>query len=66
MFPHMLTKAVITTADKKMDRDNVIIVNALDLKPLLAIATNVTVRSTFDPLPVDRALMLIIHSVFMT
>ena len=36
MFPHMLNKAVLVTKDKQLTRDNIIVVNALDLEPILA------------------------------
>lgn len=39
MFKHMTSKAILTTKEKKESRDNIIIVNALDLSPLKALGT---------------------------
>ena len=39
MFPHMLNKAVLVTKEKQVSRDNIIVVNALDLEPLMACGT---------------------------
>jgi len=43
MFPHMQTKAILCTKDKCIDRDNVLLVNGLDLSLLMACGT-VSVR----------------------
>jgi len=43
MFPHMKTKAIIRTKEKMIDRDNVLLVNGLDLSLLTACGT-VSVR----------------------
>jgi len=43
MFPHMTTKAIVRTKDKVIDRDNVLLVNGLDLSLLMACGT-VSVR----------------------
>ena len=46
MFQHMMTKAILVTKDKKTDRDNVLLVNGIDLAPLMALGT-VSVRFKF-------------------
>lgn len=46
MFPHMVERAIIPHAQSSDDlKDNVSIINARDLKPLVSIAENVKVRS---------------------
>jgi len=44
MFPHMKTKAILRTKEKVIDRDNVLLVNGLDLSLLMACGT-VSVRN---------------------
>ena len=44
MFPHMETKAILRTKEKVIDRDNVLLVNGLDLSSLMASGT-VSVRN---------------------
>ena len=45
MFPHMVERAIIPHAQSSDDlKDNVSIINARDLKPLVSIAENVKVR----------------------
>lgn len=39
MFTHMQKKAILISKDRKTDRDNVLLVNGLDLKPLMACGT---------------------------
>ena len=39
MFPHMETKAILRTKEKMIDRDNVLLVNGLDLSLLMACGT---------------------------
>lgn len=39
MFPHMKTKAILRDKEKLIDRDNVLLVNGLDLSLLMAQAT---------------------------
>jgi len=39
MFPHMKTKAIVRTKEKVIDRDNVLLVNGLDLSLLMACGT---------------------------
>jgi len=44
MFPHMKTKAILRTNEKKIERDNIMLVNGLDLSLLMASGT-VSVRN---------------------
>ena len=62
MFPHMMTKAILTSAEKKTDRDNVILINAVDLQPLLAIGT-VSVSDTAGIECVHNVYTCLIHTV---
>ena len=39
MFPHMQNKAILCTKDKKINQDNIIFVNGVDLGPLMACGT---------------------------
>src|SRR6218665_4171685 len=36
MFQHMQNKAILVSKERRTDRDNVLLVNAIDLKPLMA------------------------------
>jgi len=44
MFPHMKTKAILRTKENKIERDNIMLVNGLDLSLLMASGT-VSVRN---------------------
>lgn len=48
MFPHMLNKAILVSKDKRVSRDNIILVNALDLEPLMACGTLTVSVRTFE------------------
>ena len=50
MFPHMKTKAILTTKEKMLERDNVLVVNGLDLSELMALGT-VSVRNCAKTIP---------------
>ena len=54
MFPHMVERAIIpaVTSNTNVElKDNVSIINATDLKPLVSIAENVKVLSLSHPCP---------------
>lgn len=46
MFPHMVERAIMHGSGNESLKDNVSIINATDLKPLVSIAENVMVRQT--------------------
>lgn len=39
MFPHMATKAIVRTKEKQIERDNILLVNGLDLSLFMACGT---------------------------
>jgi len=39
MFPHMATKAIVRTKEKLIERDNILLVNGLDLSLFMACGT---------------------------
>jgi len=47
MFPHMKTKAILRTKEKLIERDNILLVNGLDLSLLMASGT-VSVRNCLE------------------
>lgn len=46
MFRHMTDKAILTTKDSKLERENVMLVNAVDFAPLKAIGNVRQIKST--------------------
>jgi protein O-GlcNAc transferase len=49
MFLHMTTKAILMTKEKPLDRDNVMLVNGLDLSELMATGTVSEIRQMPEP-----------------